>query len=928
MAKAKIKNNPILTSRDLLNGYVAGKYDFNLYNMTPIQMVPEKEKDDDWKKWNLDWLERAAHMQLLKTSKRIIKNYNLANGLIDKLDYMISPENPYTSEVQILTEGIDQSFPIKFFPIIPNVINVLSGEFSKRDNRIIVKAIDDLSVSEAYEYKKQLLTDILVQRAQAKKQEQLTNMGIDLGTKDPNQQQQIQQEMDTAKQLAEAQVKFKSYRGIAEQWATGILEMDDARFFMQELEETGFRDSLIADREFWHIRLKEDDYEIELWEPWLTFYHKSPTTYYISQGNYVGRQRLMSIPDVIDVYGSRMTEEQIMSLKNQYKLMGSFPLVPDAYKGQESWYTNFTKPYPENYTNVTWQKYMDGQAATALSGKIPSNREIATSWADLANGKYEVDLQGPGMVRVTEVYWKSQKRVFELTWIKKDGTLVKEVVDENYKLTEDPIYDLSLSNVKSKDTLVQGEHLDPIWINEVREGVKINMMNASYYGSNYSEFEPVYLGGCPIKFQFKGTNNIYGCKLPVEGKIFSERGSSSSSLVDKMYPNQISFNIVNNQIIEFLADEIGNVLVIDPNSIPKNSLGGEWGKHNYQMFHQVMRDYQVAAVDNSVNNTGSVTNFQHFQQVDLTKTNQIVTRIKLAEYFKNEAFAVVGITPQRLGSVAASETATGTTQAINNSYSQTESYFDQHMNQLMPRVKQMQLDAAQFYNATKPISRINYMNQDEENILFDIEGDKILLRDFLVKAMSTADIKELKAKLDRIAEAIPNAGGSLADAARMIAIKSPAEIISKLEESEDKREQEAQTQRDHETQLQQQQQQFAQEQEDKMTQHDDYWKQQLMNKDIYIAQIKALGYAKDTDINSDSIPDVLETQKFLADQGINAQNQFIKQKELNLKQQKLTADQESQRQNILLKKEEMKSREKIEKMKLQNVVVGETPKKK
>jgi hypothetical protein len=39
-----------------------------------------------------------------------------------------------------------------------------------------------------------------------------------------------------------------------------------------------------------------------------------------------------------------------------------------------------------------------------------------------------------------------------------------------------------------------------------------------------------------------------------------------------MKPHQIGYNIVNNQIIEMLADEIGNVIVIDQNMVPRNSL--------------------------------------------------------------------------------------------------------------------------------------------------------------------------------------------------------------------------------------------------------------------------------------------------------------------------------------------------------------------
>lgn len=44
----------------------------------------------------------------------------------------------------------------------------------------------------------------------------------------------------------------------------------------KELEEVAFKDLLIADREFWHFKMLEDDFDIEVWNPVTTFYHKSP----------------------------------------------------------------------------------------------------------------------------------------------------------------------------------------------------------------------------------------------------------------------------------------------------------------------------------------------------------------------------------------------------------------------------------------------------------------------------------------------------------------------------------------------------------------------------------------------------------------------------------------------------------------------------
>jgi hypothetical protein len=82
--------------------------------------------------------------------------------------------------------------------------------------------------------------------------------------------------------------------------------------------------------------------------------------------------------------------------------------------------------------------------------------------------------------------------------------------------------------------------------------------------NNPGGVNPMYLGiqqnkiG-PLKFQFKGDDTLYGCKLPVEGAVFSDRNTRSTAMVDLMKPYQIGYNIVNNQIADILVDELGTV---------------------------------------------------------------------------------------------------------------------------------------------------------------------------------------------------------------------------------------------------------------------------------------------------------------------------------------------------------------------------------
>ena len=101
----------------------------------PFQFVPEKEKDDQWRAWNLDWLEFQGMKQLRRNAKRLMKNYKLAKGIIDKQDYIVEEDNEMADLIDTLTKEDTSAFELKFYPIIPNVVNVLTNEFSKQIGR-------------------------------------------------------------------------------------------------------------------------------------------------------------------------------------------------------------------------------------------------------------------------------------------------------------------------------------------------------------------------------------------------------------------------------------------------------------------------------------------------------------------------------------------------------------------------------------------------------------------------------------------------------------------------------------------------------------------------------------------------------------------------------------------------------------------------
>ena len=125
----------VLNAMDFKKGKKTKKNRFGVFTQ-PIQFIPAEEKDDDWSKHNLDWLEWQGIKQIMSKARRIMKNYKLAKGTIDKSDYLPDVENDMTEMLEVLTEGNNEALELKFYPLIPNIINTMVSEFAKRNTKI------------------------------------------------------------------------------------------------------------------------------------------------------------------------------------------------------------------------------------------------------------------------------------------------------------------------------------------------------------------------------------------------------------------------------------------------------------------------------------------------------------------------------------------------------------------------------------------------------------------------------------------------------------------------------------------------------------------------------------------------------------------------------------------------------------------------
>jgi hypothetical protein len=872
----------------------------------PLQFLSNKDKDEEWAAWNLDWLEWNGLKQIRRNARRLMKNYKLAKGVIDRTDYIVEENNEYKDIVELLTAEDASALELKFYPIIPNVINVLVAEFAKRSTKLTYRAVDEFSYNEMLEEKRKMVEETLLADAQMKIVTALLEQGLD-----PNSEEAQQQTSpENLKTLPEIEAFFKKdYRSMIEQWASHQHKVDVEKFNMDELEERGFRDMLITDREFWHFNMMEDDYEVELWNPVVTFYHKSPDARYISQGNWVGKIDMFTVSDVIDKFGYIMSEEQLKALEAVYPIRSGGYIV-GGYQNDGTYY-DATKSHEWN-TNMPSLAYR--QYTTARANSITDGGDIINQI--LSQGEDYFDQGTAYLLRVTQAYWKSQRKVGHLTKITEDGQVTNEVVTEDYEITDKPIYDTRLFKNKTKDNLAFGEHIDWIWINEVWGGIKIGPNIPSFWGmNNPGGFSPIYIGiqrnkiG-PLKFQFKGDQSLYGCKLPVEGAVFSDRNTKSTALIDLMKPYQIGYNIVNNQIADILVDELGTIIMLDQNTLPKHSLGEDWGKGNYAKAYVAMKNFQMLPLDTSITNTENSLNFQHFQKLDLSQTERLMSRVNLANHFKNQAYEVIGVNPQRMGQQLSQMTATGVEQATASSYAQTEIFFIQHCDYLMPRVHQMRTDLAQYYNATKPSARLTYTTSADEKVNFEINGTDLLMRDLNIFCSTTANHRAVLEQLKQMAMQNNTTGASIYDLGKIVQSDSIAELNNALKSSEEKQTEQKQQEMQQQQQMQEQQVKSQQEIEKMKIDAQAAEKEKDRQRDILVAEIRAAGYGSMADLNKNEMSDYADQMK-----EIRSSEQY--QEQTSLQREKQVNENMRQSQKMDIEREKLQTQKEIADKQLQ-----------
>ena len=405
------------------------------------------------------------------------------------------------------------------------------------------------------------------------------------------------------------------------------------------------------------------------------------------------------------------------------------------------------------------------------------------------------------------------------------------LVDENYK----------------SNTIPTQQSLEWGWINQWYQGIKIG----------------------PDIYHIKPFKLLNYC--PIIGLVHEVKNTEAKSLVDMMKPFQVIYNVCMNQLYKLLEKEIGKVQLMSIRHIPIPKDGD--AQDALDIWEMEARNRGVVFIDDSPENLKSPSSFNQFRDIDMTRTQEIQSRYNLAVQLKNECWELVGMSKQRLGSISASETATGTNTAITQSYSQTEPLFVAH-EYVLGQLYQAIIDASLYVESRKPQSTISYITSEGESAFVEVNGTDLKFRDLKVFLTNRPEDQKMFNEIRGLSQAVLQNGGSLHDIIELYSTNSVRQmkkvfktLKERQEELENQKMQQQQQQIEQQQQIAQAQMEQAKQMQAEKIAHDDYQNELDRINKVQIAMIAAESKAGPlSDINESGTADVLELTKLASEE--------------------------------------------------------------
>lgn len=379
----------------------------------PSQKLSFKDKNEDWRKANVDWGDKKSwfydsHVRKSFINKRI--NYDLWNGKIHMEDIK-----------RVLDPGcFNMSFipdNIQHFPIINDKIQVLLGEELARQSDYHVVVTNPNAVSEISEKRKKKYRELV---------EELINS-----------EAETEEDFEIGLKKIDKYINYE-WKDIRELRGNELLNHYKKELNMDLMFNDGFLDVAIVGEEIYQCRIVGGEPYVLKLNPRKVHVLKSGYSNKIEDADVIIIDDYWSPAKILDYYHEELTEKDVEKLEN----LNSFG---DTSNGLDHY---------DDRANFI-HKYDVYDSENVMNGDGTSDSFVFMGGVNSPSSNYYDTV---GNIRVLQVFWKSKRLVLKVKKFDKEtGEEIFDYFPENYILNKE-----LGEEIVSRD-----------WINEAWQGTKI-----------------------------------------------------------------------------------------------------------------------------------------------------------------------------------------------------------------------------------------------------------------------------------------------------------------------------------------------------------------------------------------------------------------------------------------------------------------------
>ena len=404
----------------------------NLYNSSfPQQKLPLKKKDEKWQHDCVNYIIGEGNITSGGANTRfgeVQSYYNLYNSIFDEKDFK-RITNPFK---------VDDGFPAtpQDFNIIRPKVDLLIGEETKRPMNFRVVRTSQEATSELMDTEKQMLMNYIMASITSKMSEE--------------EAAQFQQQLQSGEVMPpEAIAKYmsKDYKDVIENTAYHTLTYLREKLGLDNEFIKGWKDALIAGREYYYIGVLNDEPYMECVNPVEFSFEEAPDLEFVEDASWCCRRMKLPLATLYDRYYNKLEEKDLNKLTEM----------------------------------------LTGRPSNDLGDRGPVDDFGGGIQMHIYDNPM-MDWKSRSSINVYHCCWKSFKKIYYVTYMDETGTPQVEIADETYKKT--------------------GMELDvtPDWIVEVWEGYRAG--TDLYFGIQPIEYQHVSIDN-PNSQKLPYTGAIY-----------------------------------------------------------------------------------------------------------------------------------------------------------------------------------------------------------------------------------------------------------------------------------------------------------------------------------------------------------------------------------------------------------------------------------